>query len=289
MLPPVDQLRHCSFLHKLCTLTSNLCIFIPTFPSPETSSQPQAASQIAIYQEMVYMKSPWWTKNGRRYHNSKIDHCSPSPHTVMYNFHHNNEQVIVFTHWCIYLPHETELHERRDFCLFIVFLLDANGVCKVFCKCWVNCSCKRRSSIFWTLVHLFVIHKAWYGFVEQIIERIWPQESGVWKKFLSRLFCSHTNTDGERDGTVAALGTNKAIFMGCRKKAFRILPFPILHSCFSILTCSAFKLQNNLRFSTFILYNSDTDSVIKKLLDNPKPHASLLPGRGMTRNGRYAC
>lgn len=59
MLPPVDQPTHCSFLHKLCTLTSNLCIFAPTVPSPETSSQPQAASQIAIYHEMVYMKSPW--------------------------------------------------------------------------------------------------------------------------------------------------------------------------------------------------------------------------------------
>ena len=54
MLPPVDLPRYCSFLHKLCTLTSNLCIFVPTFPSPETSSQPQAALKI-IYQEMVYM------------------------------------------------------------------------------------------------------------------------------------------------------------------------------------------------------------------------------------------
>lgn len=48
MLPPVDQPIHCSFLHKLCTLTSNLCIFVPTFPSPETPSQPQAALQIVI-------------------------------------------------------------------------------------------------------------------------------------------------------------------------------------------------------------------------------------------------
>ena len=77
--------------------------------------------------------------------------------------------------------------------------------------------------------------------------------------------------------------------MGCRKKVVHILPVPILflHSCFSIFTCSAFKLQNNLRLSTFILYNSDADLVINKLLGNPKPRASLLPGGGMTCSGWY--
>lgn len=84
------------------------------------------------------------------------------------------------------------------------------------------------------------------------------------------------------------LGINNTVFTGYRNKALHILHFPVLflHSCFSILTCFAFKLHNNLsRLSTFVPHNSDTDVVTKKLLDNPKPHASLLPGGGMTQNG----
>ena len=66
------------------------------------------------------------------------------------------------------------------------------------------------------------------------------------------------------DWIVTVLGINNTVSMGCRKKAVHILPVPILflHSCFSIFTCSAFKLQNNLRLSTFILYNSDADLLI---------------------------
>lgn len=98
------------------------------------------------------------------------------------------------------LPQQTELHERWDFCLFIFLPLDTKSVCTVskFCKCWMNCSFKKRSSIIWTFVHLLLFINPGMDLLNKIIETIWVQESKVLDTFLNRLFSIVTHTVGDK-------------------------------------------------------------------------------------------
>lgn len=239
MLPPVDQPRHCSFLHKLCTLTSNLCIFAPTVPSPETSSQPQAASQIAIYHEMVTSNLPGEPRMAEGTTIVKLitvpRHLTWSCTTSITTM---NKPLFSLTDASIFL--ETELPREEDFSSVHCFLLDTNGVCKVFCKCWVNCSCREDLQSSGLLFTCLSFIKPGMDLLNRLL-RGSDRRKVVFGRISQSVFVATHTLMVKGMGLWQRSVLTKAVFMGCRKKVLRILPFPILHSCFSILTCSAFQ------------------------------------------------
>lgn len=165
MPPPVDQPRDCSFL-KGCAVPypTSAPLFHHSYHLKWPRDLSLLCKLLVIYQELVTYNLLGEPRMVELTTTVMVTY----PVSSCTTFHHDNEQILVFTHPCLCLPHQTELRERWDFCLFIFLPLHTEIVCTMskFCKCGMNCSFKRRSVVSGAFVHLYVIHKAWPGFVE---------------------------------------------------------------------------------------------------------------------------
>lgn len=217
----------------LWTLTSNLCIFVPHSNHLKCPFNPGLLCKLVIWQELVTYNLPGETRMVEP--TTRVILIAtfpiPAPHG------HVELPSRQLTHHCFHsLMHLSSSSDWAPWeegrCLFVFLLLDTKSVCiaSKFSVCWMNCSFKRRSSIFWAFIFLSFI-KPGMDLLTKIIKAIWMQEAKFGRKFLHQLFPVAAHTVGDQSLTVAVLALTAQSSWGLGTRlSYLPLPHPTVPS-----------------------------------------------------------